>query len=87
MQDPVTGQDELGTLLVHATGAYWYGSTLTVDQAKSLACDALEVATSSARMQASSLLSCSMPRPVVHSSRLVPSREFALCAAPPPVPR
>lgn len=37
MQDPVTGQDELGTLLVHATGAYWYGSTLTVDQAKSLA--------------------------------------------------
>jgi len=37
MQDPVTGQDELGALLVHATGAYWYGSTLTVDQAKSLA--------------------------------------------------
>lgn len=37
MQDPVTGQDELGVLLVHATGAYWYGSTLTVEQAKSLA--------------------------------------------------
>lgn len=37
MQDPVTGQDELGALLVHATGAYWYGSSLTVEQAKSLA--------------------------------------------------
>jgi homospermidine synthase len=37
MQDPVAGQDELGALLVHATGAYWYGSSLTVEQARSLA--------------------------------------------------
>jgi homospermidine synthase len=37
MQHPVTGQDELGALLIHDTGAYWYGSTLTVDQATSLA--------------------------------------------------
>jgi homospermidine synthase len=37
MQHPVTGQDELGALLIHNTGAYWYGSTLTVDQATSLA--------------------------------------------------
>ena len=37
MQHPVTGQDELGALLVHKTGAYWYGSTLTVEQAKALA--------------------------------------------------
>lgn len=37
MQHPVTGQDELGALLVHNTGAYWYGSTLTVEQANALA--------------------------------------------------
>ena len=37
MQHPVTGQDELGALLIHNTGAYWYGSTLTVEQAKALA--------------------------------------------------
>jgi homospermidine synthase len=37
MQNPVTGQDELGALLIHDSGAYWYGSTLTVEQAKSLA--------------------------------------------------
>ena len=37
MQNPVIGQDELGALLVHDGGAYWYGSTLTVEQAKSLA--------------------------------------------------
>lgn len=37
MQDPVLGQDELGALLVHATGAYWYGSTLGVGEARSLA--------------------------------------------------
>jgi homospermidine synthase len=33
----VTGQDELGALLIHKTGAYWYGSTLTAQQAKALA--------------------------------------------------
>lgn len=37
MQNPVMGQDELGALLIHDSGAYWYGSTLTVEQAKSLA--------------------------------------------------
>lgn len=37
MQNPVTGQDELGALLIHDGGAYWYGSILTVEQAKSLA--------------------------------------------------
>lgn len=37
MQDPVTGQDELGALLIHDSGAYWYGSTLRVEQARSLA--------------------------------------------------
>jgi homospermidine synthase len=37
MQHPVTGQDELGALLVHKTGAYWYGSTLTAQQANALA--------------------------------------------------
>lgn len=37
MQHPVTGQDELGALLIHDAGAYWYGSTLTVEQATSLA--------------------------------------------------
>jgi len=37
MQHPVTGQDELGALLIHDTGAYWYGSTLTVAQARALA--------------------------------------------------
>jgi len=37
MQHPVTGQDELGALLIHHTGAYWYGSTLTVEQARALA--------------------------------------------------
>jgi homospermidine synthase len=37
MQQPVTGQDELGALLVHNEGAYWYGSTLAVEQASALA--------------------------------------------------
>lgn len=37
MQHPVSGQDELGALLVHAGGAYWYGSTLSVEQARTLA--------------------------------------------------
>jgi homospermidine synthase len=37
MQTPVTGQDELGALLIHDGGAYWYGSTLSIEQAKSLA--------------------------------------------------
>jgi homospermidine synthase len=37
MQHPVMGQDELGALLIHDGGAYWYGSTLAVEQAKSLA--------------------------------------------------
>jgi len=37
MQRPTSGQDELGALLIHDTGAYWYGSTLTVEQARSLA--------------------------------------------------
>lgn len=31
------GQDELGVLLCHATGAYWYGSTLTLQAARQLA--------------------------------------------------
>ena len=37
MQHPVTGQDELGALLIHNTGAHWYGSTLTAQQANALA--------------------------------------------------
>lgn len=37
MQHPLTGQDELGALLVHNAGAYWYGSTLTAQQANALA--------------------------------------------------
>jgi len=37
MQHPLTGYDELGALLVHDTGAYWYGSTLTIDEANALA--------------------------------------------------
>jgi homospermidine synthase len=32
-----SGQDELGVLLVFAGGAYWYGSTLTLAEARSLA--------------------------------------------------
>jgi homospermidine synthase len=46
-QDPATqqvmplaqlqeGQDELGVLLCHRTGAYWYGSTLTLQEARHL---------------------------------------------------
>lgn len=31
------GQDELGALLCHSTGAYWYGSTLTLQAARALA--------------------------------------------------
>ncbi len=31
------GQDELGVLLCHRTGAYWYGSTLTLQAARHLA--------------------------------------------------
>lgn len=31
------GQEELGVLLCHATGAYWYGSTLTLQAARQLA--------------------------------------------------
>ncbi len=31
------GQDELGVLLCHRSGAYWYGSTLTLQEARSLA--------------------------------------------------
>lgn len=31
------GQDELGVLLCHRTGAYWYGSTLTQQEARTLA--------------------------------------------------
>lgn len=31
------GQDELGVLLCHRTGAYWYGSTLTLQEARHLA--------------------------------------------------
>jgi homospermidine synthase len=31
------GQDELGVLLCHNAGAYWYGSTLTLQEARSLA--------------------------------------------------
>lgn len=31
------GQDELGVLLCHSAGAYWYGSTLTLQAARALA--------------------------------------------------
>ena len=38
MEDIVDGVDELGVLLMgHARGAYWYGSQLSVGQARSLA--------------------------------------------------
>src|SRR3546814_13117236 len=38
MDEIVGGMDELGVLLMgHAKGAYWYGSQLTVDEARSLA--------------------------------------------------
>ena len=36
--DIVAGRDELGVLLMgHARGAYWYGSRLSIDEAKALA--------------------------------------------------
>jgi homospermidine synthase len=39
LRDEITsGRDELGVLLMgHAKGAYWYGSQLTIDQARALA--------------------------------------------------
>jgi len=38
MAEIVSGADELGVLLAgHAKGAYWYGSQLTIDEARSLA--------------------------------------------------
>ena len=37
-EDIVSGRDELGVLLMgHRKGAYWYGSQLTIEQAKALA--------------------------------------------------
>ena len=37
MDEIITGTDELGVLLMgHAKGAYWYGSRLTIDEARSL---------------------------------------------------
>lgn len=37
-EDVTAGRDELGALLVgHAKGAYWYGSTVTIDEARKLA--------------------------------------------------
>lgn len=37
MEEITTGMDELGVLLMgHARGAYWYGSRLTIDQAREL---------------------------------------------------
>lgn len=37
LADLQQGQDELGVLLCHSTGAYWYGSTLTLQDARTLA--------------------------------------------------
>ena len=38
MDDIVTGVDELGVLLAgHAKNAYWYGSQLSIDEARRLA--------------------------------------------------
>lgn len=38
MQEIVRGMDELGVLLMnHARGAYWYGSTLTIKEARRVA--------------------------------------------------
>lgn len=37
LADLQQGQDELGVLLCHGTGAYWYGSTLTIQAARALA--------------------------------------------------
>lgn len=37
LADLQQGQDELGVLLCHVTGAYWYGSTLTLQDARTLA--------------------------------------------------
>ena len=38
MDEIFDGTDELGALLMgHAKGAYWYGSRLTIDQARKLA--------------------------------------------------
>jgi homospermidine synthase len=37
MDEIISGTDELGVLLMgHAKGAYWYGSRLTIDEARSL---------------------------------------------------
>jgi homospermidine synthase len=37
-EDIVSGRDELGVLLMgHDRGAYWYGSRLTIEQARALA--------------------------------------------------
>lgn len=37
LTDLKQGQDELGVLLCHRSGAYWYGSTLTLQEARTLA--------------------------------------------------
>lgn len=37
LADLQRGQDELGVLLCHSAGAYWYGSTLTLQTARDLA--------------------------------------------------
>jgi homospermidine synthase len=38
MNEIISGMDELGVLLMgHARGAYWYGSRLTIEEARSLA--------------------------------------------------
>lgn len=37
IMQPKTGADELGVLFVYDGGAYWYGSTLTCDEARELA--------------------------------------------------
>jgi homospermidine synthase len=37
-EEIISGMDELGVLLMgHARGAYWYGSRLTIEQARALA--------------------------------------------------
>ncbi len=37
LYDPESGADELGVLLVHDTGSFWYGSTLDIDHVLELA--------------------------------------------------
>ena len=38
MEEITTGVDELGVLLMgHSRGAYWYGSRLSIEQARALA--------------------------------------------------